>query len=491
MAEEFDPYHRWLGIAPGKRPPDHYQLLGVSRFERDRDLIALAADQQMARVRAVQSSQSAAVIQRLLNELANARLCLLSVERREAYEAQLRAEAEAAATTRDGAAAAAQSPLLRAKAGAVVEQRSGPPTALDSSTTSLSGSSSTNTLVKDAPSLSVVTVATSDALRARRRARRWPRPAVLVALGAALGVLIGILATVVAVLVVIPRSRPGVLVIELAEADRGQLVVVVDEERRDVPAAGVLRLRLAGGQHEVKVMRPAHATFERSVDLPAGEQVKLSVLLRPLARLTLEVIGHKPPDLKVTVDGQPIAFDGGNSVIFPCEAGVHVVRAESRLGKFERSIAMLRDQNFRVPISILAGSRLAGKWRGKIEIDSAALQRRLSQTRANPLLQALAQQTAETLRAGGFDCELRADGSYALRTQLGPLSTSSHGRWSITEETATRVTVEFVSDRNETDYRQFQWDGPNRMRTDLPQELSGLGHFDCERVAAADGEFSR
>ena len=31
----FDPYHKWLGIKPGRRPPSHYQLLGIDPDEKD------------------------------------------------------------------------------------------------------------------------------------------------------------------------------------------------------------------------------------------------------------------------------------------------------------------------------------------------------------------------------------------------------------------------------------------------------------------------
>jgi len=51
VPEKFDPYHRWLGIAPGECPPNHYRLLGVAVFEDDPDVIATAADRQMLHLR--------------------------------------------------------------------------------------------------------------------------------------------------------------------------------------------------------------------------------------------------------------------------------------------------------------------------------------------------------------------------------------------------------------------------------------------------------
>jgi len=90
MAEPFDPYLRWLGIRDAQRPPNHYRLLGLDLFENDGDVIAVAADRQMAHVRTFQAGQFAGVSQRLLNELAAARICLLKPEKKAVYDAQLK-----------------------------------------------------------------------------------------------------------------------------------------------------------------------------------------------------------------------------------------------------------------------------------------------------------------------------------------------------------------------------------------------------------------
>jgi hypothetical protein len=86
----FDPYLQWLGIRSPQRPPNHYQLLGLELFEADRDVIATAADRQMAHVRKYQSGPHSSLSQRLLNELAAAKLCLLKPETKSQYDAALR-----------------------------------------------------------------------------------------------------------------------------------------------------------------------------------------------------------------------------------------------------------------------------------------------------------------------------------------------------------------------------------------------------------------
>ena len=88
----FNPYHKWLGIAPKDQPPNHYRLLAVDLFEPDPDVIDAAANRQMAYVQQQATGQYMALSQKLLNELSAARLCLLDAKKRQAYDAQLRKE---------------------------------------------------------------------------------------------------------------------------------------------------------------------------------------------------------------------------------------------------------------------------------------------------------------------------------------------------------------------------------------------------------------
>lgn len=91
MSGGFDPYHKWLGIPPKDQPPHHYRLLGVEAFESDFDVIENAADQRMRHVRSFQSGKHGAESQRLLNEIAAAKVLLLNPDQKTAYDAKLRA----------------------------------------------------------------------------------------------------------------------------------------------------------------------------------------------------------------------------------------------------------------------------------------------------------------------------------------------------------------------------------------------------------------
>jgi hypothetical protein len=86
----FDPYHKWLGIPPSEQPPNSYRLLGLALYEDDAEVIAAAADRQMAHVKCFATGQNSAVSQQLLNELARARVTLLNVRQKQSYDEQLR-----------------------------------------------------------------------------------------------------------------------------------------------------------------------------------------------------------------------------------------------------------------------------------------------------------------------------------------------------------------------------------------------------------------
>lgn len=97
MPDAFDPYRKWLGIPPAEQPPHHYRLLAIGLFEDDPDVIENAADQRMAHLRTFQAGSHSALSQKLLNEVAAAKLCLLAADRKAEYDARLRRQLAAVA----------------------------------------------------------------------------------------------------------------------------------------------------------------------------------------------------------------------------------------------------------------------------------------------------------------------------------------------------------------------------------------------------------
>ncbi len=86
---EFDPYLNWLGIRATSRPLNHYRLLGLDLYEDDPGLISLAVDRQMRQVREHQSGPYGDVSQQVLEELSQARHCLLMPDRKAEYDGRL------------------------------------------------------------------------------------------------------------------------------------------------------------------------------------------------------------------------------------------------------------------------------------------------------------------------------------------------------------------------------------------------------------------
>jgi hypothetical protein len=87
---DFNPYREWLGVTAPGRPPDHYSLLGLNRYEDDVATVRRAADAQKSRVRSVRPGPHAAEWSRILDELDAARECLSTSDKKAAYDDELR-----------------------------------------------------------------------------------------------------------------------------------------------------------------------------------------------------------------------------------------------------------------------------------------------------------------------------------------------------------------------------------------------------------------
>lgn len=82
----FDPYHKWLGIPPGARPPNHYELLGIAPLESDRDVIVYNTDRQLLALRSLQQGLHADMAARISAEISAASACLLAAEDKKRYD---------------------------------------------------------------------------------------------------------------------------------------------------------------------------------------------------------------------------------------------------------------------------------------------------------------------------------------------------------------------------------------------------------------------
>ncbi len=119
----FDPYHKWLGIPAAEQPVNHYRLLGLTLFESDPDVIDAATDQRVAFLRQCATGEHVAESQKLLNEVAAARLCLLNAQKKRDYDERLRESLSVArshSSTTDAASRIRSSPWGMAAIGGML-----------------------------------------------------------------------------------------------------------------------------------------------------------------------------------------------------------------------------------------------------------------------------------------------------------------------------------------------------------------------------------
>jgi hypothetical protein len=107
-----DEYSQWLRIPPDvSRPPNHYALLGLPTFCADAKAIEEAADRQLERLdrHALHPDlERRARCQRMMDEVAQARLTVIHPQRRAAYDRWLIANGVAALPTRSDASEATE-----------------------------------------------------------------------------------------------------------------------------------------------------------------------------------------------------------------------------------------------------------------------------------------------------------------------------------------------------------------------------------------------
>ncbi|MDR3109896.1 MAG: hypothetical protein LBU65_09475 [Planctomycetaceae bacterium] len=89
MTPPIDVYKQWLGITETNRPLSHYQLLKITQFEDNTNVIRKAYRQLNAEIRKYASGEYIVESQTLLNELAKAMLCLTDAARKLEYDVSL------------------------------------------------------------------------------------------------------------------------------------------------------------------------------------------------------------------------------------------------------------------------------------------------------------------------------------------------------------------------------------------------------------------
>ena len=93
MNAQIDPYREWLQIPPDRRPPTHYDLLGLPAFQADPAKAHAAASERIAHVRKYQMGAHSDLAIAVMGEISRALTCLADPAARRQYDATLRGEA--------------------------------------------------------------------------------------------------------------------------------------------------------------------------------------------------------------------------------------------------------------------------------------------------------------------------------------------------------------------------------------------------------------
>lgn len=87
---DFNPYVEWLEIDEALLPPNHYDLLGLVPFEKDSQKIQDAFEERISRLRIHQAGPRSRYSLQLIDQVTQARICLLHEVARTQYDEKLR-----------------------------------------------------------------------------------------------------------------------------------------------------------------------------------------------------------------------------------------------------------------------------------------------------------------------------------------------------------------------------------------------------------------
>ena len=99
MSQAFDPYRQWLGIASAGETPSYYELLGLRPLEADLGKINAAYQRQSSKLAGQLSGSQGDLAQRLMGELGEARMTLMTPTAKRAYDQALAARGQGLSTS--------------------------------------------------------------------------------------------------------------------------------------------------------------------------------------------------------------------------------------------------------------------------------------------------------------------------------------------------------------------------------------------------------
>ncbi len=340
MAGQFNPYHVWLGIPPDELPANYYRLLGLRLFEDNGDVIDNAADRQSAHLRTFQSGKNSTLTQKLLNEVAAARVCLLDSKKRAEYDKQLRAKSPPPVPTA-AATAIPLAPILRAAA---------PGTNVVSEPTD-----AWRDLIGDTDFQAATKITSRSATRPASGSRN-------LVVGVVAGAIIVLCAGIGFYVLnnsstasnppatgqppnseepLVSKTSPvagtlppadGVLVFDWPAADRVGLAVSVDGKPIEVPASGDWVSRALPGSHQIAAQRPGQK-LDETISLAAGQRQVVAPNWKTITALVLDWPVEARANAQLEIDGNSQKITEEMPMEIPVAPGEHQIHLDYTNGQ--------------------------------------------------------------------------------------------------------------------------------------------------------------
>jgi len=319
MAADFNPYHVWLSIPPEEQPPNLYRLLGLRMFETNGDVIDNAADRQTAHLRTFQGGKHGELTQRLLNEVAAARVCLLDAKKRAAYDQQLQARLAAAMPA---ALAPAKADAPQAASGSAI-QRLPPrrPASAASAVEPQQPAEPWDDLLGDS---NVNSPTGSGGMSAKAAAAKRGANNRNLAVGIAVAVALVAVAGI-GLFLLKGSSSEGTLVFDWPANDRTDTTISVDGTPLTIPESGPWEYRFPAGSHRIVA---EHLVFrlDTHVDVVAGGQQTVPADWKPKAVLVLKWSLGLRSGAELKIDGRTQTISQNNPIEVPVEPGRRMIQ---------------------------------------------------------------------------------------------------------------------------------------------------------------------
>ncbi len=370
MTDNFDSYYIWLGIPPDEQPPNHYRLLAINQFETNLDAIESAADRQMAHLRTFQSGKHGAMSQRLLNEVAIAKINLLDPRKKVVYDERLRSQwanmaaaAEPPPEPPGPAASRRANPPVAERLGdeGFTNESRGEPTAVATDDAAdwddmLGAAASSTSQIHKTGSRKSTVAGQSTSSHASSTTASRKLPAWVIA-----GPIVGVLFVLGICAYLNNRPEPppeknAFLVLDWRPTDRRGLALFVDDER--IPPTGIdpWEITLTPGQHHIVARRTGYKPQEITVTAESQGRVHVGgAAWRPRATLAINWPVADRGGAELKIDGIQQSFGEKQPLEIAVDPGEHTIdlrRLKAAPLQLKSTVSADQRQTIDVPASV-------------------------------------------------------------------------------------------------------------------------------------------